>query len=334
MRRRLIAVLCALTYTSVYAWGPRGHAYSGAIADELLTARARARVEQILGMPLRTAATWADCVKDVRNSGGQFEYLPDPKYHAACAAFETAEGKAEMVDYVRRNWNNCSAAAETKDCHKRYHYADVAVQHDRYDRQYVGTSNHDIVSAVNAAIAVLQGNPPPAPFDIKNQKEALFLLAHLIGDLHQPLHVGAIYLDEHDQPVDPDQPPRAHDPAIDTRGGNAIEVGSSNLHADWDNVPASLRPDTVGSAVIERARSLAKPRGPMDGWAQAWASQTVQQARQAYSGMSYAHTGTAGKWVAHFDDRRTYGRMKRDMQMAQLEKAGARLANVLNEVFQ
>ncbi|WP_409362753.1 S1/P1 nuclease [Bradyrhizobium sp. CIR18] len=30
---------------------------------------------------------------------------------------------------------------------------------------------------------------------MKDKKEALFVLSHLVGDLHQPLHVGAVYLD-------------------------------------------------------------------------------------------------------------------------------------------
>ena len=29
------------------------------------------------------------------------------------------------------------------------------------------------------------------------------LLAHFVGDIHQPLHVGALYLDSNDKPVNP-----------------------------------------------------------------------------------------------------------------------------------
>jgi S1/P1 Nuclease len=57
---------------------------------------------------------------------------------------------------------------------------------------------------INAAIMVLQNMPAPAPFSIKDKKEALFLLAHFVGDLHQPMHVSAIYLDPNGNFVDAD----------------------------------------------------------------------------------------------------------------------------------
>src|SRR5262247_1380459 len=89
-------------------WGPQGHQYSGAIADKRLTENARAQVQANLGIELRAAGAWADCVKDVVQShgDGDFHYQPDPRYHASCGVCETPEGEAAMVDYVRRNWDN------------------------------------------------------------------------------------------------------------------------------------------------------------------------------------------------------------------------------------
>ena len=109
-----------------------------------------------------------------------------------------------MVDYVTRNWSNCAYEDRPTNCHKAFHFADVAIQHDTYDRKDVGTSDHDVVAAINAAILVLQSKPAPTPFSIKDKKEALFLLAHFVGDLHQPLHVGAIYLNAAGGEVNPD----------------------------------------------------------------------------------------------------------------------------------
>lgn len=331
--KAMFYAMCLLAACGAYAWGPRGHEYSGAIADDLLTPLAKAEAHKLLGFPLKTAATWADCVKDVQMSGGKLKYLPNPKYHQACKAFETVKGKAEMVDYVGRNWNNCSTDPKARECHKEYHFADVTIQHDHYSRQFVGTSNHDIVGAINAAIAVLQDQPSPAPFNIKGKREAILMLAHLMGDLHQPLHVGAIYLDSEDQPVNPDAPPGSHDPATDTRGGNWIDVGSSNLHADWDGILQTLDPDAVDSKVIAKARALPLPSGPIMGWATNWAGDTVKQSQKAFQGVSYTHPGTKGKWKASFEDRKAYNTAKRKEQQLQLEKAGAHLAAVLNAVF-
>ncbi|MFA9330620.1 S1/P1 nuclease, partial [Escherichia coli] len=81
--------------------------------------------------------------------------------------------------------------------HNTYHFDDVALKRDRFDRSFQGTNDHDLIAAISAAIAVLADKPvpPPFPFSFKDKKEALLLLVHFIGDLHQPLHVGLVYLD-------------------------------------------------------------------------------------------------------------------------------------------
>ena len=60
------ALACAATTASAY--GARDHQVIGAIADKLLSPTASQNVNAILGMPLRVAATWADCAKDVKTS--------------------------------------------------------------------------------------------------------------------------------------------------------------------------------------------------------------------------------------------------------------------------
>ena len=53
------------------------------------------------------------------------------------------------------------------------------------------------------------------------------LLAHLLGDLHQPLHVGSIYLDLDGKPVHPDTPGLSDEAktASETAGGNRLRLG-------------------------------------------------------------------------------------------------------------
>jgi hypothetical protein len=46
------------------------------------------------------------------------------------------------------------------------------------------------------------------------------LLAHLVGDIHQPLHVGAQYFDENGQPVNPD----TGGAATPDQGGNSLTL--------------------------------------------------------------------------------------------------------------
>ena len=82
--------------------------------------------------------------------------------------------------------------------------------------------SHDVVSAINAAIAVLQGSASPSPVSFTSKREALRVLAHYVGGIHQPLHVGAIYLDASGHEVDPDA--GTYDPATKTQGGSPAHV--------------------------------------------------------------------------------------------------------------
>jgi hypothetical protein len=242
---RAICALIALLLADgpAFAWGYEGHELVGSIADQLLENHpAKKQVEKLLGFELRVAAPWLDCVRSVvRHSDGTFEYLPDPnhpEYRVPCTSFEIPAEKARMEDYVARNWDNCTYIPR-HGCHETFHFADVAVQHDHYDRSYAGTSDHDIVSAINAAVTMLKGAPSPAPFRIRDPKEALFLLAHLLGDLHQPLHVGAVYLDSRGNLVNPDSDAGLN-PSTETAGGNDLFDGHSRLHSEWDAIPNDL----------------------------------------------------------------------------------------------
>jgi hypothetical protein len=334
--RRFAAVgLAALLWIPecAFALSGRGHQYIGAIADELLTASARKNVAELLGMPLRDAATWADCVKGVVRANNQFVYRKGPRSSEGCTVFESTKGIAEMEDYVRRNTSNCKRRRGEDDCHRQYHYTDVAIQHDRYDRAYVGTSEHDIVAAIAASIAVLQGKSSPAPFKIKGKREALLLLAHFVGDIHQPLHVGSIYLDRQGRPVNPDSPGRGFDRATFTRGGNWITFGSKNLHAEWDAVGKAINPLKISKATLDGALATRMTVGPAQSWSAHWAGEAVITSRQAFEGITFSAFGKKGRWEAHFADRKEYVKAKNRIQAEQLAKAGARLAQVLNALW-
>ena len=325
-----IAIVLLVTVSgAAHAFGPLGHRYVGSIADQLLSSRAQAEVKKILGMTLQEASTWADCVKEVTGPPN-FKYTTNPRYNASCIQFENPTAIAEMEDYVKRNWSNCTRGPGEDVCHKAFHYTDVAFQHDKYDRSYTGTSDHDIVSAITAAIAVLHGKQAPVPFSIKDQREALFLLAHLIGDLHQPLHVGAVYLDSNDQPFDPDAPGHKPDLATETRGGNSIELGGSNLHGYWDAVSRTLDPDNVKQQALDLAKAVPVTNGDPVSWPVVWATDTLIVAKEAFTGIAYSHPGTKAKWKVTFESRREYAAMERRVKAEQLVKAGARLAQVLN----
>jgi hypothetical protein len=338
-KRIILAWLIAIGYmpSLALAWGYEGHELVGSIADQLLNDHAKQKVQDTLGFELRAAAPWPDCVRSViKRADGSFQYAPSrPEYRIPCTSFETSAERARMEDYVRRNWHKCGYDEGRAGCEDSYHFADVAIQHNHYDRSYTGTNSHDIVSAINAAIAVLKDNPAPEPFSIRDKKEALFLLAHFVGDLHQPLHVGAIYLDPTGTVIDPDGS-RPYDPVTETRGGNSIlerveeHCAGPNLHADWDAIPTSFG-TSADQSVLNLAKAVAKTQGLPEGFAATWASDTVEAAQSAFDGLTF--TGACnGHWLVHFNEVH-YSDRERELKRTQLAKGGARLAELLNSIW-
>lgn len=347
--RRSIALLAfvflALSTSAASTWNAEGHQIVGAVADELLQPNAKQKVASILGVDLRTAAPWLDCVKSVhRLKDGTFKYVVEPRFEPPCVPF--AEARDLMEGYVGRNFVQCSYPVHRKEgdrefdeemgCHNTYYFVDISIFRDRFDRNFQGTNDHDIVATINAAIAVLLDRPSPPPFRVATKQEALFLLAHLIGDLHQPLHVGGVYLDSNGAQVDPDVT-HTIDPSTETIGHNAIFDGTRNLHSDWDAPPSGLdvahAPD-----LLPPARQVAKDTDRVENRSFAWATDTMKVAPQAFAGATFAKVQPSpahpkGGWSIVFPDHAAYSRARDDIKRQQMAKAAARLADLLNTIW-
>ena len=314
-----------------FAFGPEGHQTVGRLADTLIAGTpAETQVRKILGMSLQKASVWADCAKGVDRSmkTGKFAYARAGTFHE-CKPFETQAGTAAMVAYVRRNWHGCHPAAGEEVCHKQYHYADVAIQHDHYERGFVGTSDHDVVAAINAAIVTLKGGTAAPPFKFANKAEALKLLVHFVGDIHQPLHVEAVYLDKQGAETDPDQ--GVFDRQTRTIGGNSITDAGVNLHHEWDTVPASLTPGRLGIDGVAEARAVPPTTGDPMTWSTQWATDTIHSAGVAFEGTSFSYESASKHWKVTVPA--SYASDREALQRAQLIKAGARLAQTLQAIW-
>jgi len=156
-----------------------------------------------------------------------------------------------------------------------------------------------------------------------------------VGDIHQPLHVGAVYLDAHGARVDPDA--GRSDAAADTAGGNAIVTmlaatnqRGANLHSTWDAIPLAWRAGHVGPAWIAQARKVPRTHGSPPAWPAAWATETLARAREAYSGLAFGEEH-GGEWAVSLScgyyDRMTLAKKR------QLTLAGARLAQLLQALW-
>lgn len=319
-----------------WAWGADGHRQTGWIADRLLTSAADNRVVQILGYDLGTAAVWADCAKYVKGTPRtRFEWKPTDDQRKTCAAFTSPDEVDRMVDYVSRNWATCPK----KDrCHNEYHYTDVAIQRDGYAKGLAGTEPYDIVQTINAAITFLETDQSPGPVNIKDDKEAILLLAHFVGDLHQPLHVGAVYLSLSGGIVDPDGPGGLI-PATETQGGNKLFMGTQGMHGMWDDVLTKYSRAPTQD-MVDEARTTRPTSGPILTWSTQWATDTFKQSQKALGGLTFGQQRVFGSgayttkgWPAYYQPGVDYSGDMRKIQRVQLRTGGQRLAQLIQALY-
>jgi hypothetical protein len=291
---------CVLLLSSAFvcldalAWGSDGHRAVGAIADQLIKgSNAQKQVAALLkpGESLESIANWADCVK------GNYCGPQTP----------------EMIDYVNANPK-----------HFEYHYTDVPFQLDHYRDGAVGTADDDIVQTLKQAILVLQGRDTPVTNPHRfTRRQALMLLAHMTGDIHQPLHVGAAFVNRDSRFVVPKTQADIDGLAIyDSRGGNNFlldeakieEMGARLIppgepkpakegappaltkpfHTYWDItvVDYAFRrtrtktPEQFARAVIAKRPEVAANTGEPASWPYQWADDALAVAKQAYAGVT------------------------------------------------
>jgi S1/P1 Nuclease len=329
-----MSLALALATANAFAWGPKGHQAVGAIADQLLAGTATGKkVRQVLGGSLQTASAWADCARAVESRQGTWSYTGVGTYRD-CAVFENPASEHALIDFVQRNASRCGGFSSSAQCrHKAYHFVDLPLQHPRYDPALPGTAPNDLVHAINAAITVLKGGKSPAPFDIRGPREALRLLAHYVGDMHQPLHVGAIYLDDAGQPLDPATPQEAREHG--NAGGNQIVLDGKKLHALWDDLPDKLfKPMLAGPGAVQ-AKKVARTAGAPLKWSAAWAGESTAQAAKVYAGLKIGKksvTLAGAEWEATATEP-AYRLSREAMQKEQLVKGGARLAQILKALW-
>ena len=343
--RPLIATLAVAGLTAVptaaLAWNALGHQEVGAVADQLIAgSHAEAWVRYLLdNQTLQTVSVWADCAKGVKSTDDvNFVYQNNPQY-VECAPFSNPEDKKRFESYVQRNWKQCGTVHGTEYCHNQYHYTDVSNLRNHYLASYAGTNTHDVVHSINAAIAVLRDRNPEAPFSIADKREALMLLAHYVGDIHQPLHVTALYLDARGDVVDPDK--TGYKLGQDTAGGNNIVDGKKLLHGEWDAPPPDqMRNGTPAANLLQMANHVPLTRGAPEGWSEKWATDSIRLAPQVFGGLHFTMRPNSvddvaqapEKWdVVGIDEK--YQARADAIKLKQIAKAGAHLAQLLHAIW-
>lgn len=360
----LSAAACFLSLsTRAFGYGPIGHQIVGAIADKKLAhTPTGARVAELLdGITLEQASVIADEIKGWDKRGADdpriFHYSAHPRIDA------------QLRDFWRANQPTHDPKSAMPS-HHWFHYTDVPVlDPEKYADGKTGRSNWDLVHMIEFCIAVLTGEQSADNARKITKPIAIILLTHYVGDIHQPLHVGAEYFDAEGRVVNPDKGALA----LEDEGGNTLvlqlatpDVNSrrtGKLHGFWDNdaVLANLPqlPDTMPKeerrARMEAAKSelVARfaTREPKDWrlpagvslheYAETWANEILPLAREAHERLQFDHvaarqeedrTVAAGNAVEKPSvDHVSYEIWAARVVGLELQKAGWRLADLLEK---
>ena len=349
-----------------FAYGPVGHEIIGAIADEKLAhTPAGEKIAALLdGIKLENAATIPDEIRGWDKNGpddpAAIHYLAHPKI------------EAQLLDYWRTN-------PTTKDLnspipsHHWFHYTDVPVfGAEKYGDGKVGRSKWDIVHMIPYCIGVLKGEVPEDNPRKITKPLAVILLTHFLGDIHQPLHVGAEFFDKEGHPANPNKTADT----LEDQGGNTLTLnltsGGTELtrhakfHYFWDSetVMANLPPmpetiskqerhakieaakkDLIHEFVTREPKDWRLPSGiALKDYAEAWANDIMPIAREAHDRLQFRDVaakqmddGTVAA-AGFLDEKKSadgvsYYDWSARVVREELPKAGWRLADLLEQTL-
>ncbi len=180
-----------------------------------------------------------------------------------------------------------------------WHY--VNFPFDKTYETHPKSEKGDIIVAINTCISVLKDDSS----DRADKVFHLKMLVHLIGDLHQPLHIGL----------------------AEDRGGNDFKVQwfdeETNLHVVWDTELIESYKMSYSEMASNRTKlSDAQLEYIQSGTVIDWMNESRELCKNIYS------TTKAGDNLSY---RYMYAYM--DIVRSQLQKGGIRLAVVLNDIF-
>jgi hypothetical protein len=178
-----------------------------------------------------------------------------------------------------------------------YHW--VTVETGQTYEQSKKNPNGDVIMTIERLIAELKSGKLDRTSEIRDLK----FLVHLVGDVHQPLHVGC----------------------CDDQGGNKVQVkwfgNNSNLHRVWD----SDMIDGTKLSYTEFGQSLIRPdlatiRKYQSGTVRDWANESMSYRQRVYD----IGNGNLGY---------VYSYKNLPLVRDRLLVGGIRLAGVLNDIY-
>lgn len=277
---------------SVFAWGANGHRITAKIGEDNLTSVAAERLKDIVGdQSLALMATWPDFVRSFS------EYDCFKPWHFLTVDDGTSIDDARSVRPNRSgscdmdSFNALGMPANVVDA--------ITYFSDILDGDAQKAADFAQMLKVNGA----------APYNGSIEQTALALVVHLVGDVHQPLHVGK----------GPD------------RGGNTITVDwfgeNMKLHEVWDEalIERQELSYTEFAAFLEQ-RFGTTDMGDYGDGSQSWAQESV-----GYRGAVYDFGGNAAYNVPRLEYK--YAAKQDRLIKERLYQGGMRLSAVLNAIL-
>ena len=189
-----------------------------------------------------------------------------------------------------------------------WHYVDIPIDKPHLDMERDCPKGDCVLAKIEDFRKALKDPATPAV----QRREALMFLVHFVGDMHQPLHCS----DNKD------------------RGGNEVRVQfgtgrPSNLHSLWDSgLLGKMGKEDDLFAVYSR-ESAKRYKKLSKGTVADWAEESHKAAvKVTYGLLPKVAAGTPEPIDAKYEQKAD------PLIKQQIEKAGARLARVLNEVLQ
>jgi hypothetical protein len=300
--------LAWLATGEVGAFGEPGHRVVGRIAEmHLAGSRALEQVARILRPreTLADAGVWPDTIRNTAYEDG-----------------DTAQFRLRHP------------------AHEVYHFTNIPFQSDRYAPDLPGAHAQDIVQIARESIRVLRGRSTSF-----TEREALRVLAHLVGDIHQPLHVGNGFVSAAApfRFVLPEGPTGWRSSA----GGNALRYGPKdtfNLHAYWDThaVNLAMQKQDVPTYAARLVKELGTPpnwrnTGDVEAWPDQWATEALLLAKAAYADIRIVQylDGDQSRGIHRWriEQPPGYDKLARSRVPGQLARGGYRLAATLRAIW-
>ena len=201
-------------------WSIRRHELIAGAAEEFVGDPAWRQINRILkdanmaGLALSDLAGWADTVKRRR------------------ARPDDDDATKEFLEVARNRTND------------RWHYVNLPLDTVEYSRERYPTltRDDDVVQMIRECVLVLKGELGEDERTF-GEVNALRLLVHLVGDVHQPVHVGCCFIDETGEEPrlvrDPDDVAANLDSYETDKGGGKVflPVGQNgaSIHSYWDS---------------------------------------------------------------------------------------------------